>query len=138
MKKFFLVIIVLCGVSMADLVRDADTKIVTDTGTALQWQDGSIGETSSWKVAIENCESLTFGGYDDWRLPNFNELKAIVDISGKGINNAFKYTAGAPYWSSTSYAPNKSYAWTYLYWNGFSNISSKFDSYYTRCVRAGQ
>jgi hypothetical protein len=63
----------------ADFIRDNTKLVVNDTKTGLMWQDDAVGSTMTWANAITTCESLTLGGYSDWRLPNIRELKSIVD-----------------------------------------------------------
>lgn len=53
---------------------------VTDNVTGLTWQQIPISETMSWEDAIEYCENLELGGYDDWRLPTAKELFGISDF----------------------------------------------------------
>ena len=56
---------------------------VTDNATGLMWlkDPASVftGGACNWATAISSCESLSFAGYDDWRLPNIRELLSIVD-----------------------------------------------------------
>jgi len=54
-----------------------------DSDTDLCWQDpqknpwdGDPGLTQP--DAIRYCEELVFGGYDDWRLPNIDELRTLI------------------------------------------------------------
>jgi len=115
--------------------------IVTDSSTKLQWQDDAVGSSMTWDSAIDYCENtLTLGGYEDWRLPNKNELSSIVDYAtfNPSINTQFQNTASNDYWSSTTYASYTSLAW-FVYFNyGYTNYNVKDDSLYVRCVRAGQ
>ncbi len=72
-----------------DFVDNGDGTI-TDNVTALIWmQDdsgafnaGSRGDGSmNWQEALNWCESLTYAGQSDWRLPNAKELQSIVDYT---------------------------------------------------------
>jgi len=52
--------------------------IVNDTVTDLIWTKETVsGKT--WKDALSYCENLSYAGYTDWRLPNINELKTILN-----------------------------------------------------------
>jgi hypothetical protein len=53
---------------------------VTDTDTGLMWTQAPSA-AMNWSAAISHAESLTTGGYSDWRLPNVKELQSLVDIT---------------------------------------------------------
>ncbi len=146
MKNSALIRLVLVGsltLSLqAEFLRDATKEIVLDTKTNLVWQDNSEAKTitKTWSEAISYCENLTFASYDDWRLPNINELKTIVDSSrySPAIKSQFVNVASSYYWSSTTYASYTSYAW-FVYFNvGGTDDYDKALSGYVRCVRDGQ
>lgn len=134
--------------------RDDNTNIVTDTQTHLQWQDQPYtqaeqdaydddkeeGKVLFWENAITYCESLTLGGKDDWRLPNFNELYYITDrsTSDPALSSVFKHVSSSYYWSSTTAASNTSSAWIVNFDYGSDDYNDKSYSYFVRCVRAGQ
>lgn len=58
-----------------------EKTIVTDNATGLMWQQADDGYTYEWSDALDYCESMTLGGYDDWRLPDNKELQSIVEYS---------------------------------------------------------
>jgi len=119
--------------------RDQTEEIVTDNTTGLIWQDN---ETVSmpWENAINYCESLTLGGYSDWRLPNINELRSIADYSRyfPAIDPVFENIQSSSYWSSTTSYNNTVNAWFIVFDNGDDYSYSKNYTDYVRCVRAGQ
>ncbi len=53
-------------------------EVVTDTKTGLMWQRKDAGTSVTHKEAVEYCESLKLGGYDDWRLPSIDELRTLI------------------------------------------------------------
>jgi len=111
---------------------------VTDTSTGLMWQQKTAGEMT-WEAAMNYCENLSLGGYDDWRLPNRNELQSLVDYTryDPAIDTAaFPDTMSSYYWSSTTFAYDTYYAWCV----GFGDVhyGDKSGSYYVRAVRGGQ
>ena len=71
----------------------------TDTVTGLMWQIGDGGEMTVENAAIY-CDTLTLGGYNDWRLPNVYEAYSILNHQNN--NPAMDVTVfaktGAEYW----------------------------------------
>ncbi|MDD5593100.1 MAG: DUF1566 domain-containing protein, partial [Candidatus Omnitrophica bacterium] len=91
---------------------------ITDNRTGLMWlKDASnynSGSSQTWENALSGCESFTYAGYSDWRLPNVRELMSIVNYGtySPAINTTyFSNTQSGGYWSSTTYASSTSYAW---------------------------
>ena len=114
--------------------------MVKDSQTALQWQDDSEAKTvgKNWSDAIDHCENLSLGGHDDWRLPNINELRSIVNDRGYDpaiYEKFFLNINTAYYWSSTSDTLNNDHAWIIGFSNGRSGSITKDSGYYVRCVR---
>ena len=113
---------------------------VTDTKTALMWQQGEPGEMT-WADAITYCDNTQLAGYDDWRLPNMNELQSIVDYheyAPSGNTTAFPGMIQSRYWSSTTSSNDADWA-MHVGFNGGSVLSTrKSDSSYVRAVRGGQ
>jgi len=121
-------------------------NIVSDSKTGLQWQDNNETNSTaySWQEAIDHCEALTLDSLDDWRLPNINELKTLIDRSKRepaikenvfeyiGTNNYYRY------WSSTSIVGYEDAAWFVYFYDGFVYGDSKYANFYVRCVRDGQ
>lgn len=112
---------------------------VTDTSTGLMWQQETAG-SMNWEGAISYCENLSLAGYDDWRLPNRNELQSLVDYSrdGPAIDTSyFPNTMSSYYWSSTTNA--STYAAWLLYFNaGHVHSYDNSSTSYVRAVRGGQ
>ena len=48
-----------------------------DSESTLTWSAKS-SSTMDWENAGSYCENLTEGGYDDWRLPNIDELRTLI------------------------------------------------------------
>jgi len=126
----------------AGFVRDSALKVVKDTTTCLVWQDDSASKTvkKTWEDAIDYCEDLSFAGFDDWRLPNINELNGIVDRSkyNPAIGSAFSNVATDYYWSSTTDFSDIKYAWVVYFDYGYGYWSVKENETHVRCVRIGQ
>ena len=94
---------------------DLGNGIVKDNVTGLEWQQATAPGTYTWQEAINYCENLTLGGYDDWRLPTIKELSTLVDSSrfSPAIDNTFfPGTVASQYWSSTTDTYNVANAWS--------------------------
>lgn len=82
---------------------------ISDTITSLMWQQTDGGE-----MTIENaqlyCDTLTLGGYTDWRLPNCHELFSILNHDGvnPAIDTIYFTTTLAEYWWSNERQANDS------------------------------
>ena len=140
MRQILLIMIGLSALVSADFTKTVGGNIVTDNTTGLQWQDDATGSTMSWESALSKCGNLSLDGYDDWRLPNINELKSIIDRSkvSQAIVDGFEFTSSNYYWSSTTYEGRKDYAWYVYFSSGVAENYHKYRKYYVRCVRAGQ
>ena len=51
---------------------------VTDNMTGLTWAQGLSESSMSWEDAVDYCENLTLGGYDDWRHRRRHPLIRII------------------------------------------------------------
>jgi len=110
--------------------------VVVDSETGLVWQDNSKIVKKDWSGAKGYCKNLSLGGYDNWRLPNVDELISIVDTKKKSpaIKSIFKNTKSNWYWSSTEYKGDSSKAWFVFFNFGYDYYGSKSNEYYVRCV----
>jgi len=93
--------------------EDGD-KVVKDSVTKLVWQQTLLVEVKMWQEAIDYCNGLDYGTYQDWRLPNRNELMSIVDYAenSPSVDSAsFTGILSATYWSRSEYFSNNGYAW---------------------------
>jgi hypothetical protein len=119
---------------------DKNDGTITDISTGLMWQKATQSERS-WESAIASCESLPLANYDDWRLPDRNELLSLVDYSRyyAAIDPSFPGTEVSYYWSSTTCTGLSSYAWTMYFANGISFQGHKtVAQYFVRAVRSTQ
>ena len=121
---------------------------VTDKHTGLMWKRCSEGQSGAdctggsptpqtWQSALKQAHTSKFAGYPDWRLPNRQELRTLVEEQcyEPAINAAvFPNTSGG-YWSSS---PAGYYAWIVYVYDGYEDFDLKNDDYYVRLVRGGQ
>ena len=74
--------------------RDNGDGTVTDLVTGLMWSQAVNAEKSSLVQAEKTAESMTLGGYSDWRVPNIKELYSLINFSG---NTGITGTGAVPY-----------------------------------------
>ncbi len=113
---------------------------VTDTETGLMWQQGNDAGQTTWKESLAYCESLSFAGYDNWRMPSRDELLSIADYEScaPAINtNSFPDTNSSNYWSATTDAYNTDTAWCVNFYYGNDNNDNKSGNRYVLAVRSG-
>lgn len=120
--------------------QDNGDGTVTDNLTHLVWlKDANcFGNISSWDQALQvvgmfntNPGNYSCSNYralfNDWRMPNRKELFSIVDFSqvnlssftlplsvGNPFANSISMDGWWSHWSSSTFLPNPSYAWTSL------------------------
>ncbi len=135
------------GTGSAAAYTDNGDGTVTDMTTMLMWAQASgdtngngSPDTMSWQEALAWCENLELAGYSDWRLPNVNELRSLVDyaIYNPAIDTTFFPDTQSYYWSATTCASSTSYAWRVYFSDGRSVNDGKPYFHYVRCVRGGQ
>lgn len=115
MKKTIFLALALSGFLYAQCENFKDGTVYCDD-TNLMWEDsGFVGDTAatgkqrSWSEAVEYCENSTLAGHSDWRLPNVNELRTILDFtkSGPALKEAFTQRSRGLFWTSTTLSSKK-------------------------------
>jgi len=96
-------------------------ETVLDQLTDLSWsQDANIGTfPCTWSEALQLIAALNrdhYGGYNDWRLPNRNELRSLISYQTRKPalpdGHPFLHVFLGWYWSSTTSALHPAYAWS--------------------------
>lgn len=116
----------------------------TDLATGLMWQDKSYEQRKKWKNAVAYCNQ-TYAGYNDWKLPTYQELLTIKDnsknpaiVSGiKNISYKNTYPSDA-YWSSSNYDSNfENIKKVVVFYQNGEDFGGEIhsDKNYCRCVR---
>jgi hypothetical protein len=114
------------------------------------WAGKDNGKGIGWKGAVSYCQSLTLGGYSDWRLPDINELVRIYETSQSRVaklgRESITYHVAGPltltgvdYWSATGGDdPHEVFHFDFV--NGGRFSFSKMTSRFTRalCVRTNR
>lgn len=81
--------------------------IVRDSVTGLMWQQTDGGEMTI-ESAMLYCDTLTLGGFTDWRLPNAQEAYSIMnqEYNNPAIDTNFFTKTTAQYWWTSDRQPN--------------------------------
>lgn len=142
-------------------VADPSGNCITDNLTGLMWvKDLDMvngGATLDWATALTLADSGTWCGYSDWRMPNINELRSLVNYGYVSPANWLKYgsgTIGSPacsgacfakvqeanYWTSSSAASDPTAAWHLNMTYGYIGTTGKSSGTSGRLfpVRGGQ
>ena len=149
-------------------IAEAETQKAKSGGGvkigSLYWSRLSSNEMD-WQGAINYCENLTEGGgYSDWRLPNIDELRTLIEncpkmetggqckVSEKsGCLSSSCWQKDSCYceyegdysklvdsrvlWSSSTKSDNPNNAWFVHFGSGRISYNGKTSNYYVRCVR---
>ena len=135
-----------------EMFIDNDDGTVTDTRTGLIWMRCALGQlwdgstctgsahTFTWNKAMTLQHS--FAGYDDWHMPDFDELKSTAGqfLGKEGIDKATVVFPNSPifdFWSASTCVGSSSYAWHLGFGIG-GRRSLKSLSYKVRLVRNRQ
>jgi hypothetical protein len=116
---------------------------VTDKLTGLMWIKDETKQMT-WQEALDYVKTLNTASHTDWRLPNVEELRSLVDYSekipslpqGQPFTNVQFDTYG--YYSSTTDAFDIYDAWIVGFTNGYVGLINKSNNNYVRAVRGGQ
>ncbi len=120
-------------------IINASQEMVLDQATGLEWQK-ELQAIRAWASAIHRCEGLDYGGHDDWRLPNVNELRGLLDMDFTEPASSFpEMEGGGGFWTSTSLPglsfESNAYGVDFSY--GCVNAAPKSTLLGWRCVRGG-
>lgn len=92
--------------------KDNGDGTITDENTGLMWQQVPSSKDLTWQEAVDYCDSLELGGYDDWRMPSCKELYSIsnfesgwpyLDTTYFKLVDMNHMTKDEQYWSSNYY-----------------------------------
>lgn len=130
--------------------HDNSDQTITDKLTGLVWSkntspassDGS-GETKTWIQSLDYVKTLNsnkYLGYNDWRLPNINELASLSnkDFTDQRLwlqNQGFINLLSGSYWSSTTSATHTDTAWMFWIDYSFTHYQGKNWTFYVWPVR---
>lgn len=139
-----------------DTIRFAaqNNGTIKDNKTGLVWKQCSeglsgvgceVGNPTSynWQDTIEHAKKVNvsgFAGFKDWRVPNDQELRSIVErhCYSPSINISFFPNTEASYWTSSSIVNRENFAWSIHFDYGYPDWDFKQGKNYLRLVRAGK
>jgi len=140
-------------------------KTTIDTATHLMWQKQPLskqdkqnydnreegGRVWNWSNAKKYCNNLSLVGYNDWRLPNRDELQSLITDTQNKRTNGYSYYIkkelvntmpplngkhpSAVFWSSTQDVSDTSAAWFVRFKYGYDFWGSQSNKGYALCVR---
>jgi hypothetical protein len=102
---------------------NGEQQTVRDLATGLLWQKPTDNHLT-WQQALAYCEGLVYAGHDDWRLPNVNELRSLVNIETFSPPSDFPDMPRDMIWSSTP-SGSGGHAWYVNMINGNVQYASK-------------
>jgi len=134
-----IIFILIAGLSLLNASFIKSTDVVKDTISKVEWQDKDLAAPMKWQAAIDYCHSSSLAGYNDWRLPNINELKSIVSrVKYPAIVPEFTQINSSSFWSSTTDLNENKQVWTIYFGEGTVSSSNKNYNYHVRCIRGGE
>lgn len=127
-------------------------NVVTDNKTGLMWKQCSQGlsgadctigtlTTHTWKGALDLASTEDFASFNDWRVPNIEELRSIATINcfNPVINETvFPNTPSVWFWSSSPVYNSDEFAWIFFFFYGDDGYGDRGTSRRVRLVRSGQ
>lgn len=130
-------------------LQTENEPVVTDLVTGLEWQGCAAGLTGDdctegdappmeWGPALAYCEDLTWGGHDDWRLPDEYELQSILDLGAYDPavdDTAFPATPSKMFWTSSASIREERVLVVYLQAGQVVEVQKTRDNTHVRCVR---
>lgn len=129
---------------------------VTHTKTGLMWMKCTLGKSGpncengsetefNWQEALQAPSIANkdkgIAGYNDWRLPNKNELISIVEqhCYDPAINlDLFPSTRSKIYWTSSNYAAGNKFALFVDFFDGDNIYAHRYKQLFVRLVRGGE
>ena len=127
-------------------------RMIKDNNTGLIWEIKSPNEkdinyvenTYSWEEAqtkyIDQLNTSNYGGYSDWRAPQKEELRTIIDYSTSSPSIDplyFPYTKTGMYWCKEKYEMQPNFAWVLFFGVGSATAANISSKRYVRAVRGG-
>lgn len=124
-----------CGLAIGDSHEGGIVFSIDQSGThGFVISENDISTSANWTNTVSTIAGLSLNGYNDWVLPDTNQLKEIFANSSVIPN----LSASSDYWSSVEIAVSgfKNFASSLDITSGTINTSPKFTFLRSRAVRA--
>lgn len=134
-------------------VKDSESaSVIYDRNTGLYWEVKSEDEhsenygkhtyrfTEASNDYMNRLNQASYGGFHDWRLPNVDELRSIMDYDRTDLAidpSYFGYCQVGDYWTKNSFVPHDAMAWVIYSGFGSAIVKSKVTKHYVMAVRGG-
>lgn len=125
------------GVTLSNCTTDAIHCSIKDKIAGNEWHKADTTDRN-WTTALSYCDSLTYNGKTDWRLPTQKELMAAYNHGITSTVGGNWMTIGQMrlnYWSASSQADFINNAWFVEVGYGHTNSSARDSNYRVICVR---
>ncbi len=118
-----------------NFVRDSKYEVVKNIQNGKIYSDTLYSSKMKFSEALKYCNKMSHLGFSDWKLPNKEELKAIMELGRRDLNvkRAFQNVQDGIYWTSTKDRHDE--AWYVDFDLGRYSTASYDHSYYALCVR---
>ncbi len=139
--RYLLLMILIFSFSFSNsFQRDSSRKVVVDSTNKLMWIDNVsvIKVLRTHEEATRYCETLSFLGYSNWRIPEIEEFKMIVDKKNERnyINRKFRFNVPDGYWARKAHWRTFWFYADYMHFvSGTPYFDSRHKNKYVRCVR---
>ncbi len=126
------------------MIRDNNTGLIWEVKSPIKGDINFIRDKFTWYELKDNYIDVlnkhNYGGFNDWRIPNKEELRSIVDYSGilpTADKNFFPEIIPEFYWSLDTYGADTKLGWGIYFGYGCGICYLKTQPYYIRAVRGG-
>ena len=143
--------------------KDPDSSLTWSSLKSYKNDGTTYGLT--WDEAVSYCNNLSEGGSSNWRLPNIDELRTLIQncpgtvtggecgVTDSCLSSSECYISACSgcdydstgrhsklgdtywFWSSSVLSDNSGFAWSVAFFTGGVCKISKGDTYSVRCVR---
>jgi hypothetical protein len=126
------------------MARDNNTGLVWEikapVATEVNFCEDRYTQEEAAGRYIATLNKIKYGGFSDWRLPNKDELRSLVDYSttNPAIDLCFfPHCRVAAYWCADEYRMEPFCNWVIFFGLGSAIVAAKTSAQYVRAVRGG-